>query len=327
MGVTMFLRQLASILLMFSTAQVALAKGIVGRFQPILKFEDIHYSHISMVKSVAGIWRVGDVIYTTGKTPAFYLTPINSPPKDYDPLLDIAPSEKVTIPESGPSDEWLPMGELTADKVMFFNKNSLRVALFNRKDWSLLEAKDLVVDQVKPAKDTRGEPTQKETLALQGKLRAFYNKLKKDVPLIKSIAALPLDKREADAHQYVALTDFPDHPVMTISCSGAQPLYCKLARACFARLPKEVRLDQLAGISFSEKRKIMLVGNPAEKRLEVFHYSSCFDVVHAGKIDYSVKLKALQSLHVDPSDGLWITTSEPDDYRNGSVYFWQPGDW
>ncbi|MGE0172039.1 MAG: hypothetical protein AB7T49_04610 [Oligoflexales bacterium] len=323
----MFARHTAFLLGFFFLTQVATAKGSVGRFKPILKFEDIHYSHISIVKSVTGIWRMGDNLFTTGKTPNFFITPINTPPKGYDPLLDIAPSEKIVIPTADPTHEWLPMGELVEDKVMLFNKNNLKIYLFNKKDWSVIETKDLVVDQLKPAKDARGEPTKKETGALQTKLRLFYNKTKDDLALIKSIASLPVDKREKDAHQFVALTSFPDHPVVTMTCSAKLPLYCKLERACFTRLPAGVALKDLQGISFSEKRHTLFIGNTTEHRLEAFTYNSCFDVVHSGKMDYSVKLKRLQALHIDHTDGLWFATAEPDDYRNGSVYFWLAKDW
>src|SRR5690606_13851066 len=101
---------------------------------------------------------------------------------------------------------------------------------------------------------------------------------------------------------------------------------CIVKEACFAdKFPAHHATT--SGLAYSAKRNLLVVGDFAERRLLFFRPHSCFHLQYLRSEPIPQKIKKLTSIYIDHEDMLWLSSDQPDDYHNGSVYVWAKDKW
>jgi hypothetical protein len=187
--------------------------------------------------------------------------------------------------------------------------------------------RNIVLDKLRPPKDSRGEPTKLEVAAYRRQFMSAFGHPEDHRVRLAGLAPLPPSWREGEAHQYLLASRLPGFPLMTLQCDEGSLTQCFVARGCFVEGLADMELDSIAGIATSVKRRLILVGDRKKALLHVFRFNSCHHIVHAGDISLPERLKEIANLSIDDADRLWITTMRPDDFQNANVFLWDADAW
>ncbi|MBM4253380.1 MAG: hypothetical protein FJ146_15535 [Deltaproteobacteria bacterium] len=189
-------------------------------------------------------------------------------------------------------------------------------------DSSEVTKRTVAWDLIKPPADRGGEPTRVETAALRAQFRK--NWMRSPGRKITGWAKREGSGKKNDGSTYLLATKIPGYPVLEMRCgAGDESSSCILTRRCFVEGADDLKPAAMAGIGYSTKTKLVYLGDSAQRKIHVLRYDSCFHIVKVGELKLSDKLKQLSNVYVDAGDRLWLTTRAPDDYLNGSVYYWQ----
>lgn len=296
-----------------------------------LDFEKISYSQITPIRDVAVVSRQGGSIFLLPPRERQLLQTSYLPDDAKfvaSSTLDVADSERFALDDSMPVPAWSGIFPIHNGMTMLLDGLNLAVASFEpARKWALVSHRNIVVDLFRPAPDSRGEPTRVETVAARKKLTAELKTLRGIKNVISGAAELPAAWAEKKERSFLLLTRMPSFPLVTMRCEMADSTQCQVQRSCFAQGLNGKESDARQGLTISEKRKWLIIGNREKQSLQVFNYQDCFHVSLLREIELPEQLRGLRSVYVDHEDNLWISTEGPDDFRNASVYMWAAKDW
>jgi hypothetical protein len=180
-------------------------------------------------------------------------------------------------------------------------------------------------DLIKPPADRGGEATQPETAALR---QAFKRAWLATTGLhIVGMARMPAAWQPGTKVHYLLATRVKGFPLVQMGCDAAEPSSCMIERQCHLEGAGDLQTDDITGLGIVAAERLVIVGERRQKRLASFHYTSCYHVPRVATYALPAQLKTLTNVTVDASGRLWLTTAQPDDYLNASVYFWSKGSW
>ena len=180
-------------------------------------------------------------------------------------------------------------------------------------------------DLIKPPADRGGEATQPETAALR---QAFKRAWLATTGLhIVGMARMPAAWQPGTKVHYLLATRVKGFPLVQMGCDAAEPSSCMIERQCHLEGAGDLQTDDITGLGIVAAERLVIVGERRQKRLASFHYTSCYHVPRVATYALPAQLKTLTNVTVDASGRLWLTTAQPDDYLNASVYFWSKGTW
>jgi hypothetical protein len=232
-----------------------------------------------------------------------------------------------------------------------------RIIVLDKEKKSFLFERSIIMDRVLPPRDSRGEPTAKESAAYRkrfiGEFRALedynkdrYSSKQSDIDRLKEtrattmltlkalpryfisgIAPLAPGWQKKSGANYLISSQIKGFELMELRCHKEQPGLCETVRGCFLENRGELTAQGIMGIAVSEQRNLLLIGDKVHHEIAVFRYHSCFHVERIGTILLPYYLYELSNIFIDGKDNLWIATRFPDSYHNASLYVWDKKDW
>ena len=185
-------------------------------------------------------------------------------------------------------------------------------------------------DLIRPPRDRGGEPTRSETAEMR---QLFFRRFQSTLGLkVSGVVRQPSIKRGLSKPKanlpttYLVALRIPQFPLAQMDCDPEEPSLCQLTRSCFVE-GGGIEPSSVTGVAFSSRRDLVLVGDATRRRILGFRFHSCFHVSFETSWSLPPTLKSLSNIHVDEDDRLWISTSEPDDYLNASVFYWNRDLW
>jgi hypothetical protein len=309
----------------FMIAQSVAAKT-AGSQQSALLFNQVGYTHVSHSKNIVALIHVEKYLIEVTREQTILKTPLaNDFYKVASNKIDLAKSEKIDFPEAMKDGRWMPMGRLKDGILLFLEPWLLDVVAFDLAKNEVIAKKSLILDRLKPAKDSRGEPTGVEIDRLRKEIVRQYQVMAGQ-QFFAGVSLLKEDGKAKDT-QFILLSRIKQAPIMIASCSKETVGYCQIERSCFWSEPKATALGDLLGLGFSAKHKTAIIGDRKNHQLKFYRFNSCFDMVYQKTMDLPLKIKPVNSVSVDQTDGIWISSDQPDGYTNSPIYYWSSSRW
>jgi hypothetical protein len=298
-----------------------------------LSFAAIHHAQIAIERGIYGVFRRDEQLFLLPKFGDFFIVGPYQPAAE-DPRKafgrgdeDTAEGTRVKFPKGLSASFWRGVFEL--DGKWFFLDSYRRRLLVREKldgEWRL--PRDLVLDLIRPPADDRGPPIWQEVASLRQRFAAALKANQDNPEIFSDVAILPQKWRASfGGSQLLVASRLPGFPLVTLQCRSQGAGYCQFHRQCFLSPKDSLAAVDTAGIAVSAARKQILIGDYKRHRILVYRLGSCFHLPHVTTIRLPKKIGPLTALHVDQDDRLWVTTKDPDPYRNASVYVWLPADW
>ncbi|MFW7379523.1 MAG: hypothetical protein ACOH5I_11990 [Oligoflexus sp.] len=320
------------ILFMLFTFVVSLSTNAHENVQ-ILEFDKIDHAQISIEREIFGVMRDKDRIWLLPKFGGFLIeSRYNASAKDSEAAFymqgrDTAQSWRHHLPEEVSDSFW--RGIIRLDEyLMVFDPYRRRFLTFNaeKKEWGV--ARDLVLDLLSPPADRRGLPPQRETQNLRARFLQSYKKMAKQPEIFTDVAVLPESWRKHIGNsQMIVASRIPGFSIIGMKCDLGGMGYCQFQQSCFVEPESKLHAPGLTGVAVSEKRKQILVGDFIKQEINIFHFETCYHIRYLHTLRLPPQLKAITAIDVDAEDNLWISTEEPDPYKNASVYRWSAKNW
>jgi hypothetical protein len=209
------------------------------------------------------------------------------------------------------------------DSYLVLEGELIEVSLFS-KVFDLVTKRSVAWNIIKPPMDRNGEATAFEIARMQA---LFAEKFKqtngwKYTGLTQAPVSWPA---AAGKIRYLIPTRMPKFPLLSMVCDSEDASQCVMERACYAR---DLNIySSLAGIAVSQKRNLVLVGDESTKVISLLRFDSCYSIKKVGEILLPERIKSITDVQVDEEDGLCVSSREPDDYDNASLYRWSAAEW
>lgn len=304
--------------------QNALAKNTTGK---PLEFAKVLYFQPSIEGDIGPIVLDGETLLSTPFHGDFYLkTKFNDKAKDSAKAFDIgkndlSQSERIPFGERvGPGD-WVGVTK-DRDRLLWLDGKSMRVVAIDLKAGEAPFVQTVVVDKIKPASDSRGEPTRFEVTNSRNLfVKGFRKRIDREL-VADGFVKLPEEWQKDTSQQFLMATTIPGFPLVTVGCPADHPGYCAVERQCFVHGGPDLQKVTMAGLAVSADKKMIVLGDSQHHRLLVYKFTSCFHIPFVKEIPLPKQLKQLRNLMIDSKDRLWISSRFPDDYNNASVFVW-----
>ena len=274
-------------------------------------------SLISIERDVRGITKSGKMIFlAVGDKSHFVGTPFYGIKKFQDLTFGkMSKSHRYKFPEEHIyKGNWQGV-EATNDKIYLLDGTRLRVGLFSRKKPSYIDSGTIAWDILRPPRDASGEPTKSEVAELR---RNFKRQIKKTKGVkFTGLAKVKPGWSGVGSMPFLISTRIAKFPLLAMNCKAAA---CRIARACSLSGKSVPALD---GVAVSQKRKVILLADAANRSIYMFRYVACLHLPYVGKLILPKKIKTVTAIHVDDDDRLWLTSNIPDDYNSATVYVWE----
>ncbi len=209
------------------------------------------------------------------------------------------------------------------DFLMVLDSINLQMLVVNSKTKKTLLESYVSWDLIKPARDRGGEATKDEIARTRANFRTAFRKN-------PQYAVSGMTFKEKDSRgtlQFLLASRVAGFPLLTMECrADTGDFYsCQIARQCF--VSASLKGVKLQGIGFSSARSLVVMGDVANSELIYFKFNSCYDVREVGRRKLPAQLKGLSGVAIDEDDNLWVTTRDPDDFLNASVFRWDKSTW
>lgn len=180
-------------------------------------------------------------------------------------------------------------------------------------------------DLVRPPRDRGGEATQGEIREFR---RRFSLNWQTTLGHKASGVAKAVDRWVGAGKKNTFLVSLRvrEFPLVLMECDPNDPSQCQLTRGCFVE-GTPIEPSALTGIAVSHHRNLVLMGDSRGGVIRGYRFHSCFHVTHEKTWVLPATLKKLSNISVDEDDRLWVSTEDPDDYLNGSVFYWNRDLW
>lgn len=212
-----------------------------------------------------------------------------------------------------------------AGRVMFLDGLNLALIEADAKTFKEIVRRSIPWDMIAPPRDRGGEATGPETSAL----RATFRRAFQATPGQKfaGMAPLPDSWKTGKKKQYLAATRIKGFPLVLVECEADEASSCVVARQCYLEGASDLPADQIAGIAINEAKRQVLIGDRKAMKLLGFKFHSCYHVTRRGDLQIPDKIRTLTNIAIDKDERLFLTTEIPDDYHNGSLFFWPKAAW
>ncbi len=207
--------------------------------------------------------------------------------------------------------------------LMFFDSLNLEFFFVNRKTKAIVSSNQVPWDLIKPPRDRGGEPTTFEIKEAREKFRKAFRK--KPLGGITGLAIK--EKRKDGGLDFFMSSNIPGFPLLELGCRAKNGDFyqCQVERYCF--INTSFKESYLSGIGYSPKRKVIILADAKKSELIYLKYNSCYSVTLVGRTSLPEKFKKVSGVAVDEEDTLWVSTLEPDDYLNASLFRWESSAW
>jgi hypothetical protein len=212
-------------------------------------------------------------------------------------------------------------------KLLLFDGDGLAFAVFDTQTVQPLFAHSLIWDMLRPPADRGGEGTAVETAKLRAKLKKMVQKTRLKVTGIVPLPPEVNPEKSLGKTTMALATRIPGFPLMLAECDTKNLSQCVLTRQCYLEGAPDLPADAVSGIAVSAARKLIIIGDRKAGRLLGFKISSCYNVQRVAEWFLPDRIKKLSNIYIDSEDRLWLTSSEPDNYLNASVYVWKALEW
>ncbi len=233
-------------------------------------------------------------------------------------------SKRAAIGDKSELYDWRAFFPLE-NRILAFEGRMLMLVELDSTNYTEIVRRTIQWDTVRPLRDRGGEATTLET----NQFRANFKKAMNATKGIKSsgIAPIPKSWLNNGKTNYLMLSRLESYPLLLLECDEQTPSQCIVTRGCEVDKKFKTKISDLRGIGISESKKQIIVGDPVAKELHLFKFNSCNSIQHTTSRALPKKIKTLSNLFIDVDDRLFITTEDPDDYLNASLYFWNTSQW
>lgn len=324
---------LLSVALCLLLSPCLLAQGKL--FKDFVEFKDLKHYQIAKIADVSGIFIEDSSLtsFVAGQKFYFKSRYKKSAPDSFGAFA----YEHKSVDKEGNANYKFPFGRMVGagDWIAranfgkhgyFLLGSDLRIAAYSAKE-EAIAVKDIILDRLKPPADSRGEPTNKEIYSFRSRLKSAHSGFERKDMIVSGFIAKPKKLPDSDGSQFLVSSRIPGFTLLTMKCDPLDPSFCKIKRSCFLSGSQAVKPEDVSGISYSEKRNLLLIGDKKYNRLFAYRYHSCHHVRYLGVIHLPSKLKGLRSFTIDSEDSLWVATKDKDLYLNASVYVWPSASW
>ncbi|MBI2601517.1 MAG: hypothetical protein HYW48_00525 [Deltaproteobacteria bacterium] len=189
--------------------------------------------------------------------------------------------------------------------------------------FQLVARRSIVVDLLTPPKDRGGAAPWTETVQLRKRFLTVF--LKSGGLKFGGAARVPETWWKAEGLRVFLAGRWDSFPLFSLLCDKDYPTQCSLEHACF--VDGLGSAGNVRGLAVREDLRLILLGNEVNNVISVVKFNSCFDSMTVGKISLPSQLKKMTDIFVDEKNRLWVSTLQPDDYNNASVFVWDAKDW
>ena len=297
-----------------------------------IQFSRIYHTMVPRTRGIYGLTHIDGNIYTISQKGNF-LDKIEydaSKPRHSEEAFgktstDTAMQERFMFSQPSKNPEWEGMAKFQSSILLFLNAHTSQIGGYQLEKMANFLPGDIVVDLLKPPKDTRGEPTSTEIKEFRKNFLKRLKSLNHTNPFT-GITRIPKKLRENDLYQFIIGSRVEGFPLLTLSCQEENPTRCRIERGCFTEGMPHSAQQSLFGISIGKDRTLV-AGDQKEHRLLLFRYHSCHHITFLKFRYLSKKIPPVASLSIDSEDRLWIGTTVPDNYHNASVFVFHAADW
>lgn len=297
-----------------------------------LEFSKVKHYQISIEEDVYGVQTFNDKVWTVPRRGSFFISSeYDANAVDYRSAFkmgnrETALAERIIIPgEEKNKGTWRGPIYLT-DYLVIIDADNLRLFGYHIESKTFTLPSDLIIDQLMAPNDSRGQATKSEVKALRSKLLKEFDRYKSGYSVISGLSSV---YEENSRKLFFVATRLPSFPLIQAQCELNKKPFCSFKTACYLsehRWTKNNPMDR-SGLAYSGKRRQILIGSKIQRKIYIYAYHSCYDVRYVGHLELPKEIKELSAIHIDADDALWIASSEPDPYTNGSVFKWNRGDW
>jgi hypothetical protein len=233
-------------------------------------------------------------------------------------------SKRMPVGEKSERFDWRAFFPLE-NRVLGFEGSKIMFMEMDAVNYTEMVRRTVPWDQLKPARDRGGEATVGEIASY----RAAFKKamLALNGTRVTGLAPIPDSWLKNNMTNYLMLTRLKKFPLLLLECSPGTPSQCAVSRGCNLENFSGSDIEKLRGIAISADRKQIFVGDPVQKKLHVLKFDSCYHIAWKGSRALPGKIKTLTNVFIDPDDRLFLTTEDPDDYLNASLFFWNKSQW
>lgn len=290
-----------------------------------LSFPEESFSLQTVERNLLGITVADGAVFAFLKNSGFFLRiPFNPDGKDRETRFGRLTDQRRQNLPLGLGAEWRALERLD-NRFVLFDAARLATAEVDATSFQTLIERSIAWDLIRPPADRGGEATRAETAQLRAKFRQRFLA----TPGIKlaGMARIPASwQKQKDARRgadYLVATRIPDFPLLWLECQADAPSQCLVARYCQLSERLDIPSEAIVGFGLSEKRQLLVFGDPTRHRLLLYHWRSCYGSTRSKQVvQLPAKIKTLTALHIDADDRLWVGSDEPDDYVNASIYSW-----
>ena len=310
---------------------LGLSYSPVGQAQT-LSLENRTASGVALAAPVASISEDEGVVITSpeGKNSFFvesrWFSERNDPTLQFGSLKsDTADMARVSFDGPQSASYWRSVSKHEKGQV-FLDAMLGRVVLRGKRGLTTLPS-EIILDRLKPARDSRGEPTNRETATLRSVFIKQYKSLDRNRLHYFSLIPLPKTWLSENSH-YLLQTDIPGFEVLKVQCQNKDGFRCIALRKCFVYGAKQSLLAGYRSMAVWEKKNLLLFAHPEKRRIDFFQYESCFHIAKISKTLFiENKIQDPTAIFIDKKEGLWLGTKGPDNFENASIYRWPAKIW
>jgi len=233
-------------------------------------------------------------------------------------------SKRVNVGEKSEINDWRAFFPLE-NRVLAFEGRVLMLLELDSTTFNEIVRRPIQWDTIRPPRDRGGEATTIETTQFRAQFKKAMNATKG----LKASGLAPIPKTWLNNGKmnYFMLSRLERFPFLLLECDVQTPSQCVITRGCNVSRKFKTKVADLRGIAISEHRKQILVGDPVGNQLHSFKFNSCYSITHTNSRALPKRMKPLSNLTIDSDDKLFVTTEDPDDYLNASLYFWNKSEW
>lgn len=298
----------------------------------ILEFDKIQHSQIAISGHISSLYRSGNQLFTSPYYSDFFIRSqyIESPKAEEfpfgDKFNDTAGSERIALPDSIKRKRYWTGIAPYQEGLILLEGHRKRVISYQIPSKMFSDFKDIILDIFKPAADSRGEPT---SLEVSNSRQVFSRRLKKfdDTGILLSgLVRLPKGWSPYSDESYLVATRLRGYSLFLMTCNSIDGFLCILRRQCFLE-DSSFDPNKATGLGLSERRREIYRIDTRENQILVFQWKSCHHIHLLSKVPVAKKIKNPKNIMIDKDDNLWLSSEEPDNYLNASVYKWLAKDW
>ncbi len=230
-------------------------------------------------------------------------------------------SKRHPYPEKFANRTIIDLSPKISDQLFFLERDDLGGYTALQKDFSFLEFNTFAWDLILPPRDRMGEPTQKEIKDIRQKIKKSWDQSGGQKWF--GISQAPESWFGNQRENFLIWTHLPQFPLVNLTCQKQGELDCKLDRTCFVEGISDKDLKSMIGLGLHQEKKLLVTWHPETYELFFLKFHSCFNITLLGKRKISEKIPPILSVKVDSHGRLWVTTSRPEPFTNGSVFVWE----